>query len=169
MFLNIARQVVAELTSVGIQATLSTPPGNVLYGQELAAAGNPTAGGQPGQAGPDIVVGPQAVGGDVATDLASQFGCAPTQTSASTPPPSNVFGWCDSTLQSTIQAALTGEMSAADALTKVEPTLWADDVEVPLFQFSAELVTTPKVTGVSVGAPLAGPFVAAPNWNLAPN
>ena len=30
VFLNIARQIVAELTSVGIQATLSTPPGNVL-------------------------------------------------------------------------------------------------------------------------------------------
>lgn len=169
VFLNIARQIVAELTSVGIQATLSTPPGNVLYGQELATASSQPTGTQPNQPSPDIVVGPQSVGGDVATDLASQFGCPPTPANSTTPDPPNVFGWCDSTLQSTIDAALTGEMSAADALARVEPTLWADDVEVPLFQFSSELVTTPKVTGVTAGAPLAGPFVGAPNWNLAAN
>jgi ABC-type transport system substrate-binding protein len=169
VYLNIARQIVAELTSVGIQATLSTPPGNVLYGQELAAAGNQSGGTQPGQPSPDIVVGPQAVGGDTATNLASQFGCSPTPANSTTPLPPNVFGWCDTSLQSTITSALTGELSAADALARVVPTLWADDVEVPLFQFSGELVTTPKVTGVSVGAPLAGPFVGAPNWNTAPN
>ena len=169
VFLNIARQVVAELTSVGIQATLSTPPGNILYGQELAASGNQSSSGQASQLSPDIVVGPQAVGGDVATDLASQFGCPPTPANSANPDPPNVLGWCDTTLQSTIDAALTGEMSASDALSRVEPTLWADDVEVPLFQFSGELVTTPKVTGVSVGAPLAGPFVGAPTWNQVGN
>lgn len=168
VFLNIARQVVAELTSVGIQATLSTPPGNVLYGQELATNPSSTT-GQPNQATPDIVVGPQAVGGDVATDLASQFGCPPTPANSTTPYPANVFGWCDTALQSTIDSALTGELSAAEALSRVEPTLWADNVEIPLFQFSSELVSTPKVTGVSVGAPLAGPFVSAGNWNLGPN
>jgi ABC-type transport system substrate-binding protein len=168
VFLNIARQIVAELTSVGIQATLSTPPGNVLYGQELAANPNQST-NPPGQSSPDIVVGPQAVGGDIATDLASQFGCPPTPANSTTPAPPNVFGWCDNALQNTIESALTGEMSATDALARVVPTLWADDVEVPLFQFSSELVSTPKVTGVSVGAPLAGPFVGAPNWNPAPN
>ena len=169
VYLNIARQIVAELTSVGIQATLSTPPGNVLYGQELATANGQSAGTQPNQLTPDIVVGPQAVGGDTATDLASQFGCPPTPANSTTPLPPNVFGWCDSTLQATIDSALTGEMSVSDALARVEPTLWADDIEIPLFQFSGELVTTPKVTGVGVGAPLAGPFVGAPTWNLAPN
>ncbi len=169
VYLNIARQIVAELTSVGIQATLSAPPGNVLYGQELATADGQSTGVQPNPLTPDMVVGPQAVGGDTATDLASRFGCPPTPTNSTTPLPPNVFGWCDSTLQTTIDSALTGEMSVSDALARVEPTLWADHVEIPLFQFSGELVTTPKVTGVSVGAPLAGPFVSAPSWNLAPN
>ncbi|HEX3780498.1 MAG TPA: ABC transporter family substrate-binding protein [Pseudonocardiaceae bacterium] len=165
-FVDIAQQIVAELTSAGIQATLSTPAGNVLYGQQVDVP-PPTNGTQTTTPPPDILVGPQAVGGDSATDLASQFGCQQTLPNSTNLAPPNAFGWCDSALQPTIESALTGEMTLSDVLAKVEPVLWADDVEVPLFQFSTELAVGTKVTGVGVGAPLAGPFVGSPNWNTA--
>jgi len=165
-FVDIAEQVVAELTSVGIQATLSTPQAALLYGQLLAAQ-PPSTGTVPATPVPDIVVGPQSVGGDAVTNLASRFGCGQPLPSSTTPAPPNALGWCDTTLQPTIDSALTGELSQSDALARVEPALWADDVEVPLFQFSSELAISPKVTGVGVGAPLAGPFVGAADWNAA--
>jgi hypothetical protein len=56
-------------------------------------------------------------------------------------------------------------MSVSDALTRIEPVLWAQAVEIPLFQVSDELAVGPEVSGVDSGPPMAGPFFGAATWN----
>ncbi|HWC83379.1 MAG TPA: ABC transporter family substrate-binding protein [Pseudonocardiaceae bacterium] len=176
-YLDMAEQLRTQLQAAGIQATLTTPPATQLYGQQLlagptttsnATSAAPTTGNAPADTNtsPDIVVGPQPVDPDSASALASQFGCPLTLSDGTTKAPANALGFCDQTVQPTIEAALTGELSLPDALARVEPQLWAQAVEIPLFQVSDELVVaTNKVAGVSAGAPLAGPFVSAASWS----
>jgi ABC-type transport system substrate-binding protein len=168
-YVTIARTVQKQLATAGISATLSTPPAGQLYNQELGpvgtAGGAPTGGQPSGGAGEiDILVGPQPAAGDPPTELASWFGC-PMPNGSGTIPPGGPLGWCDPTQQSTITAALTGAMALPDALASIEPALWAQNIDIPLFQVCEELAIGREVTGVSAGPPLVGPFDAAASWD----
>jgi ABC-type transport system substrate-binding protein len=165
-YVSIANQLREQLVGAGIPATVITPSASQLYEQMLGATPTSAGGGASSTDAPvDILVGPQPVGGDPATELASWFGCtAATQTGA-TPVSAGPLGWCDSAVQSTITAALTGETPLPSALAEVEPLLWAQAVEIPLFQVSDELAVGPQVSGVDAGPPLAGPFFGAAGWS----
>jgi ABC-type transport system substrate-binding protein len=157
-FVDIADQLRQQLVAAGIDATVTTPSAAQLYQQLLAP------GGGAGGAAVDIVVGPQPVGGDATTELASWFGCQHSPSAASTSAPTGPLGMCDQSVQPTIDAALTGELSASAALAQVEPALWARAVEIPLFQFADQLAIGSQVTGIDAGPPMAGPFVGAAGW-----
>lgn len=161
---DIAQQLRAQLVGAGIPATVRTPPADQLYQQMLV----PNATGTP----IDIVVTPQPTGGDAATELASWFGCAPTPTgttATATAVSAGPLTWCDPALQQTIQSALTGETSQSAALASVEPQLWAQAVQIPLFQVADVLAVGGQVAGVGVGPPFAGPFFGAATWSRAAN
>ena len=168
-YVTIAHTVQQELTAAGISASVSTPSASQLYNQELAptsSSGGSTSSTAPSGGGVgevDILVGPQPAAGDPATELASWFGCT-TATSSGTTAPAGPLDWCDSTLQPTISAALTGTTALPDALSNVEPALWGQNVEIPLFQVCEELAIGHSVTGVSSGPPLVGPFDEAATW-----
>jgi ABC-type transport system substrate-binding protein len=160
----IATALRSQLEAAGIPATVVTPSPTQLYQQLLTASPTVSNGGSAGGTKPiDILVGPQPTGGDPATELASWFGCSASATAAE-PVSSSPLGWCDTAVQSTVQAALTGTMPLTTALAKVEPALWAQAVEIPLFQVSDELAVGPSVAGVDAGPPFAGPFFGAAEW-----
>jgi hypothetical protein len=109
------------------------------------------------------VVGSRPVGGDPATALATNFGCAARPDGPATAPLS-LIGSCDPAIQPTIDAALTGAVSLPDALSVVEPVLWRQAVSVPLYQEAETLVVRPEMSGVHAGPPFAGPFAGAAEW-----
>jgi ABC-type transport system substrate-binding protein len=162
---RVAQEVARQLAEAGIGAEVATPPANEFYGQLYAD--NAEQGGDGGQdTGEqfDIAVIGQPVGGDDATVLATNFGCAPSAADQQQPVAANPLGFCDAGLQATMDTALTGALSVTDALAAVEPTLWKAAVSVPLFQEADTLAIRPEVSGVSVGPPLAGPFAGAATW-----
>jgi ABC-type transport system substrate-binding protein len=165
---RIADDVARQLTAAGIDSEVVTPPANQLYAQLYAGEGEQGGDGQDAGEPFDLAVLAQPVGGDDATTLATNFGCAPAQ--AGEPRvAANPFGFCDVGLQATMDAALTGALSVTDALAAVEPALWRDAISVPLFQEADTLAVRPEVSGVSVGPPFAGPFADAATWRRAPS
>ncbi|HWO63335.1 MAG TPA: ABC transporter family substrate-binding protein [Umezawaea sp.] len=156
---TVAAQVQRQLALAGIQAKVISPPANQLFEQELAGSPN---GDQSTTV--DLTVIPQVDTGDSAATLASSFGCRPSVEDGSTPIPANVPGFCDQTLQPTIEAALSGRMPLAEALTKIEPVLWQQAIALPLFQVADFLVVLPEAQGADVGAPFAGPLSGAATW-----
>jgi ABC-type transport system substrate-binding protein len=162
---TIATKLKLQLAAAGIPATVVTPTASQLYQQLLTANPPASNGGASGTSKPiDILVGPQPTGGDPATELASWFGCVTTGGASAQAPSAGPFGWCDQAVQPTVDAALTGTMSVPSALAKIEPLLWAQAVEIPLFQVSDELAVGSAVTGVDAGPPFAGPFFGAAEW-----
>lgn len=162
----IAQKLKQQLEAAGIPASVQTPTAGQLYEQSLTVTTTSPTGGTSGTGAPiDIVVGPQPVGADPTTELASWFGCAPSTGTAAPQVSSGPLGWCDQSVQTTIEAALSGQMSLSDALSRVEPALWAQAVEIPLFQVSDELAVGTQVTGVDAGPPFAGPFFGAAEWD----
>jgi ABC-type transport system substrate-binding protein len=161
---TIATALRGQLVAAGISATVKTPPAAQLYEQLL----NPNA-TTPASPPIDIVVGPQPVGGDPITQLASWFGCAATPVGTTTEQQMSAgpLAWCDPGVEVTIQAALTGEMAQSTALAAVEPQLWAQAVQIPLFQVADVLAVGSQVTGVADGPPFAGPFFGAAAWSRA--
>jgi ABC-type transport system substrate-binding protein len=160
-----ANQVQRQLTAAGIDAKVTTPSSNQLY--DFSLAGAAAASGAAPDGGVDIAVVPEPVGGDPATVLASQFGCPPPATDGGQPLPASPAGFCDTALQPTIDAALTGDLPLPDALAAVEPVLWQQSVAIPLFQLTDELAVRSEVTGPSAGPPFTGPFGNAAVWQRA--
>jgi ABC-type transport system substrate-binding protein len=156
---TVAAQVQRQLALAGIEAKVISPPANQLFEQELAGSPN---GDQSSTV--DLTVIPQVDTGDSAATLASSFGCRPAVEDGSTPIPANVSGFCDQTLQPTIEAALSGRMLLADALAKIEPVLWQQAIALPLFQVADFLVVLPEAQGADIGAPFAGPLSDAASW-----
>lgn len=156
---TVANQVQRQLALAGIQAKVISPPANQLFGEDFLDSPN---GGQ--GATVDITVVPQVDTGDSAATLASAFGCRPSIVDGSTPIPANLLGFCDQTLQPTIDAALSGRMLLSEALAKIEPVLWQQAVALPLFQVADFLVVLPEARGADVGAPFAGPLSGAAGW-----
>lgn len=121
----------------------------------------------------DAIVGWNAAGGDLATALASRFGCpaleaapvattppsSPSPTSdAAAPPdatplvraPSNLTGICDSSIQSKIDGALDGSLDVTSVINTVEPRLWAMSTVLPIMQDTTIVAAGPSVGNVSL-------------------
>ncbi|MFD8494444.1 ABC transporter substrate-binding protein [Amycolatopsis sp. NPDC059657] len=167
----IAKSLKDQLVAAGIEVNAVAPPPRELFALQLAM---PVVNGRQqatpdaaGAVGVDIAVVPQPVDGDVATVLASTFGCRPGQAEAdkSKPAvPSNAAGLCDPSLQPTIDAALQGGKTIDDALSAIEPELWRKNVVIPLFQLADTLAIGAGISGVTPGPPMVGPFGSAVNW-----
>lgn len=149
---RIAKDIQRQLAAGGITAKVTELPGAQLY-QRLYATGGTNA--------VDLAVVSRTAGGDPATMLASDYGCVTGSTGLV---PVNPIGYCDTGVQPTIDAALTGSLSVTDALTSIEPALWRAAVALPLFQEADVLAFRGEVTGVTDGAGFAGPFAGAVFW-----
>ena len=150
----------------------------------------------------DAVVGWHQAGGNLATLLASRYGCpalqstpvststAPPTTPAGSPPPagpgttatpapssrppepgalvqapSNLTGICDRSIQSNIDAALSGAKNIADVITAVEPRLWNMSTVLPILQDTTIVAAGPSVQNVSLsGAVPVGIVGDAGQW-----
>lgn len=165
-YISLANLVRNQLADVGLSATVITPPPSQLYGELLPppTAGNPGKSPNPAV---DIVVGPRTVTGDAATDLASNYGCQQPLPDG-TRVPANPAGFCDSALQTSIDAALSGTIPIDQAISTVEPVLWQQAVAIPLFQLADVLAVRPDVSGIEPGASFVGPFGGAARWHRLP-
>jgi ABC-type transport system substrate-binding protein len=174
-YASIAKELQSELVAAGIGVDMVNPAPRDLFGSRLAIPVRPgqtqPAADPNGQIGVDIAVVPQSVAGDATSILASNFGCAPGQSSQDrTQPvvPANPAAFCDDGIQPTIDSALTGAASATETLATLEPTLWGRDVDIPLFQLADTLAIGSGISGITPGPPMVGPFDSAVNWTRAP-
>lgn len=182
----VANTAADQLRSVGIAATVLALDPLTLYGSALAT--NRV----------DAIVGWHAAGGDLATTLASRYGCpalemAPVST-ASVPPspsvtgapeskparpptdpaplvrvPSNLTGICDRAIQPKITGALDGTLSIDGVIAAVEPRLWAMSAVLPIMQDTTIVAVGPSVRNVSLtGAVPVGIVADAGSWVKVP-
>jgi ABC-type transport system substrate-binding protein len=159
---QIAEEVARQLVAAGIAAEVVTPPADELYAQLYDTDAG--AGENVDENTVDLAVIAQPVGGDQATVLATNFGCAAESGDSQLPLAANPLGFCDAGVQPTMEAALTGALSVTDALAAVEPILWDAAVSLPLFQEAETLAVRPEVSGVASSPPIVGPFAGAAAW-----
>lgn len=174
-YATIAKELTAQLVAAGIEVNAIAPQPRELFSTMLAM---PVLNGiqqttpeGAGNVGIDIAVIGQVTGGaDVASVLASTFGCRPDQLTDKTKAvvPGNPLGFCDPALQAPIDAALTGATPVADTLSALEPELWRRNVAIPLFQLADTLAIGSGISGVTAGPPMVGPFGSAVNWTRGP-
>jgi ABC-type transport system substrate-binding protein len=145
---RIARDVQRQFAAAGVSAEVALLSGADLYAPDADGA-------------PDVVVVSRPAGGDPATMLASDYGCLSTSAGLT---PANPAGFCDSGVQPTVDAALTGSLSVSDALVAVEPALWRAAVSLPLYQQADVLAVRTELSGVSAGVGFTGPFAGAAFW-----
>lgn len=175
----VANTAADQLRNVGVAATVAALEPPVLYGSALA--GNRI----------DAIVGWRAAGGDLATALASRFGCPaleaalvplparapePGQTTPARPrpepdaaplvrAPSNLTGVCDRGVQAQIDAALNGARPIDDVLAVVEPKLWEMATVLPIMQDTTIVAAGPTVRHVTLsGAVPVGIVGDAGSW-----
>lgn len=164
----VANTAADQLRSAGIAATVLPLDPPALYGPALVK--NQV----------DAIVGWRAAGGDLATLLASRYGCpaleavpltadgtpatSPTrkpdrQPGTTTKPPepaplvrqpSNLTGVCDRAVQPKIDGALSGALNIDDVIAAVEPRLWALAAEMPIMQDTTIVAAGPSVQNVSL-------------------
>jgi ABC-type transport system substrate-binding protein len=169
-YAGIVKELSSELIAGGISVTTVNPQPRDLFSTLLAMPvinGQQQAQDAAGNVGVDIAVVPQAAGGDPASVLASNFGCRSDYATADkTKPavPANAAGFCDPNLQPTIDSALTGSTTIAQALSSAEPELWRKNVVIPLFQLADTLAIGSGISGVTPGPPMVGPFGSAVDW-----
>jgi len=136
------------------------------------AAGTTTASPTPAPAAGvtvDLVVRPRTVGGDVATDLASDYGCDDPVTPNGPPPRPSVPTTCSSALQPLLNELLADPdgSNAGETRAAVEKLLWSQVPALPLFQPVSLLVSTSGAdagTGVGPGPLTTGPLTGAQHW-----
>lgn len=166
----IAADLERQLTGSGIAVERITPSGRELFS---ALVGDPRLRLQPGagqEVAVDIVVAPHVTNSDFAANLASRFGCEwphddnGAGASSSANGPMNPAGFCVEDLDPTIAAAMSGVLTLAEALDRVEPLLWRENTVIPLFQLVDTLVLGEGISGVTPGPPMIGPFGSAVNW-----
>ncbi|RKT52614.1 ABC-type transport system substrate-binding protein [Saccharothrix australiensis] len=157
-YVTVAHQVQRQLSLSGIAGRVLTTPPNQLFGRDLSGTATTDV------EVVDIAVVPRVDTGDSAAALASAFGCRASLGDVSTPIPANLSGFCDQSVQTTIEDALTGNVLLSDALARVEPVLWQQAVAMPLFQVADLLVVLPQAQNVTAGAPFAGPLSGASTW-----
>jgi ABC-type transport system substrate-binding protein len=139
-----------------------------------AAAPTPSPGpapAAPAQVVVDITVMPRAVGAELATTAASNYGCLPG-TAGVGQPARNPTGFCSAALQPVLDALLLGAVTADQGRPTLEQVLWQQVPALPLFQVVTTLATTPagdRATGTLGPGPLTvGPFATAPTWQPVP-
>jgi ABC-type transport system substrate-binding protein len=121
----------------------------------------------------DVVVRPRTAGGDPATELASDYGCADPATPNGPPARPSVPTTCSSALQPLLDELLTDGTPATAATTReaVEKLLWSQVPALPLFQPVSLLASTPAAdagTAVGPGPLSAGPLAGAQRWTAPP-
>ncbi|GLW92693.1 ABC transporter family substrate-binding protein [Actinokineospora globicatena] len=159
-YIDMARELQRQLSAGGVQSRLITPEPDQLF-TDLLAPRPATATAPTEQV--DLVVAPQPAAGDPVTALATRFGCTPATVGAAATA-ANPAGFCDQTVQDTIDKALTGTIALPEALSLVEPTLWSRAISLPLYQEADALVVRREMAGVTAGPPGSGPFATAPQW-----
>jgi ABC-type transport system substrate-binding protein len=178
----VANTAADQLRNAGVAASVQALDPPLLYGD--AVPNNRV----------DAIVGWHSAGGDLATELASRFGCTaleaagpngttatpiPSSTTTITPAsgqpavdpaapvlvPSNITGLCDPTLQPLIDAALEGRQPINDVIKSVEPTLWELSTVLPILQDSTIVAAGPRVENVTLtGAVPVGIVADAGRW-----
>jgi ABC-type transport system substrate-binding protein len=191
----VANTAADQLRNVGIAATVRALDPVTLYRDAL---NNNEV---------DAIVGWHRAGGNLATSLASRYGCpalqtttVPTSNLATTTPaagptpsggpgttpattqtsatpsrapdpgalvqaPSNLTGICDRSIQSNIDAALSGTKNINDVITAVEPRLWNMSTVLPILQDTTIVAAGPSVQNVSLsGAVPVGIVGDAGQW-----
>ncbi|MDT5009530.1 MAG: hypothetical protein QOH57_1147 [Mycobacterium sp.] len=173
----VANTAADQLRNAGISASVQGLDPVVLFGD--AVPNNRV----------DAVVGWHRAGGDLATEMASRFGCdglqtgsAPPSTSPTPTPvvptsgpgtpvqvPSNVTGVCDPAIQPRIDAALQGHVPIAEVIDAVEPTLWDVSTVLPILQDTTIVAAGPHVDNVNLSGPVPVGIVAdAGRWVKTP-
>ncbi|GAB3012485.1 monoacyl phosphatidylinositol tetramannoside-binding protein LpqW [Mycobacterium bourgelatii] len=188
----VANTAADQLRNVGIAASVLALDPVVLYREALK------------DNRVDAIVGWRQAGGNLATSLASRFGCAALQATEVPPPnatttagstgaapsatpesgtpapptttrppdpgalvkaPSNLTGTCDRSIQSNIDAALSGTKNINDVITAVEPRLWNMATVLPILQDTTIVAAGPSVQNVSLsGAVPVGIVGDAGDW-----
>ncbi|MFZ0834996.1 MAG: ABC transporter family substrate-binding protein, partial [Mycobacterium sp.] len=174
----VANTAADQLRNVGISASVQAMDPTVLYGD--AVPNNRV----------DAVVGWHRAGGDLATELASRYGCTalppasnvPTPGPASTatptvspitpasapapepgapvPVPNNITGVCDPALQPRIDAALIGHVPIGEVIDFMEPRLWRMSTVLPILQDTTIVAAGPRVENVSLSGAVPVGIVA---------
>ncbi|MCE7008507.1 ABC transporter family substrate-binding protein [Kibdelosporangium philippinense] len=156
-YLQVAKEVQRQLVAAGVQVKLLTP----IADQLMRSSGT--------EAGPNILVAPRPVGDNPAAVMASVYGCTTGTNDASTVLPGNVAGFCDMSLQPTIDSALNGSRPLTEAIGIVEPRLWRQAVALPLFQSADSVAARAELTTGDLTAPLNAPFASAVTWQRKQN
>ncbi len=122
----------------------------------------------------DVVVRSRTAGGDPATELASDYGCAERFTPSGSPITRSVPTTCSSALQPLLDELLTDGDQVTAAVTReaVEKLLWSQVPALPLFQPVSLLVSTAGAdagTGVGPGPLVTGPLTGAQRWTPPPD
>lgn len=185
-----ARNIAEQLDAAGIDTTVVAPPAVELFGQLTVPATAPSStpapssspgadpttaattsspptptGGLPGNVEVDLMVLPRTVGGDVGTELASDYGC-PQPTALVPAPPRAPAGFCFPALQPLLDELVSAEPRAGVA-AGVERLLWTQLPALPLYQAVTLVVSTPAadaLTGVGPGPLITGPVTGAERW-----
>jgi len=191
--LQVAQVVAKQLVAAGIGATVVAPAATDLFGQETVPATppsttpTPTPTATPGSTTPvpttsaepttsaspssgggvrvDLMVLPRTVGGDVGTELSSDYGC-PQPTSLVPDPPRSPTGFCFPALQPLFDE-LTSADPRPDLAATVERLLWEQLPALPLFQPVTLVVSTAgadAATKVAAGPLESGPVTGAEDW-----
>ncbi|MGQ0480121.1 MAG: ABC transporter substrate-binding protein [Pseudonocardia sp.] len=156
--------------------TSSAGPSSSSAGPPSSSAGPPTSSAgpssgviEPAPAGTrvDLEVLPRQVGGDLAAEAVSSFGCPPGMAGVDQPA-RNATGFCSVELQPVLDAALSTGLTPEQAATAIDPVLWRQLPTIPLFQVVTTLASTPEgdraTGGIGPGPLLLGPIAAAPDW-----
>lgn len=160
----LAEKMADQLRDAGIATTVRITNPDILFGEQTGRSTVPGGAGSSGDDQIDLLLAPRPVDDDPTATLAENYGCPQTLPSSTATAPPNPAGFCDPDLQSTIDAALTGEIPLREALATVEPALWRQAVALPLFQMADRVAVSPVMSNVDVAPELYGPYPSAAEW-----
>ncbi|MHA7648311.1 ABC transporter family substrate-binding protein [Mycobacterium sp. ML4] len=142
---NLATSLASRFSCPALQAT-EVPAPNA----PTTAAPTPSSATQ--QAGPDLTSPPTSPG-------------RPPEPGALVKAPSNLTGICDRSIESNIDAALSGTKNINDVIAAVEPRLWNMSTVLPILQDTTIVAAGPSVQNVSLtGAVPVGIVGDAGQW-----
>ncbi|MFC4949523.1 ABC transporter family substrate-binding protein [Pseudonocardia sp. GCM10023141] len=192
--LRVAEAVAGQLRAAGIAVTVVSPSAVDLFSKATVPAtlpsGSPTPSPTPtptaapsatptptvvpsttgppvpaGSAQVDLMVFPRSIGGDLGTELSSDYGC-PLPSALVREPPRSTTGFCFPALQPLLDELLSPSPRPDTAAT-VEKILWQQMPVLPLFQPVSLVVSTAAadaLTGIGPGPIGTGPLTGAETW-----
>jgi ABC-type transport system substrate-binding protein len=179
---RVAQLVAAQLGVAGIGTTVVERPAVELYAPAATPTAVPSAAptstptttrpattDEPAVDAPvDVLVGPRTVGGDPASELASDYGCA-LPTALVPDPPLPPTGYCFPALQLVLESLASGDEPAdPERMATAESLLWTQLPVLPLFQPVGLVVSSPAAdaaTGIGPGPLTEGPLSGAAGWS----